>query len=87
MTRLSVNLNKIALLRNSRGADTPGVTEAARTVVELRRRGPKDVLDGSVRDARPLFARTRLVLLDAAGSDRGRRSCWYGQWQGRISHP
>jgi len=34
MTRLSVNLNKIALLRNSRGADTPGVTEAARTVVD-----------------------------------------------------
>ncbi len=34
MTRLSVNVNKIALLRNSRGADTPSVTEAARTAVD-----------------------------------------------------
>ncbi len=34
MTYLSVNVNKIALLRNSRGADTPSVTEAARTAVD-----------------------------------------------------
>ena len=33
MTRLSVNVNKIALLRNSRGADLPSVTAAARTCV------------------------------------------------------
>src|SRR5665647_3961702 len=29
MTRLSVNINKIATLRNSRGGTTPSVTEAA----------------------------------------------------------
>ena len=29
MTRLSVNINKIATLRNSRGGNTPSVTEAA----------------------------------------------------------
>lgn len=31
--RLSVNLNKVALVRNSRGGDTPNVVEAARTVL------------------------------------------------------
>jgi pyridoxine 5-phosphate synthase len=31
---LSVNLNKVALLRNSRGSDNPGVLQAARTCVE-----------------------------------------------------
>src|SRR3954471_24814013 len=30
MTRLSVNINKIALLRNSRGADIPNVIEFAK---------------------------------------------------------
>lgn len=30
MTKLSVNINKIAVLRNSRGGDLPSVTEAAR---------------------------------------------------------
>ena len=34
MTRLSVNLNKIALLRNSRGGDSPSILEAAQTVVD-----------------------------------------------------
>jgi pyridoxine 5-phosphate synthase len=29
MTRLSVNINKIATLRNSRGGDMPSVTKAA----------------------------------------------------------
>lgn len=33
-TRLSVNLNKIALLRNARGGALPSVVEAARTCVE-----------------------------------------------------
>ena len=33
MVRLSVNLNKIALLRNSRGGDIPNVIEAARTCI------------------------------------------------------
>ena len=31
--RLSVNLNKVALVRNSRGGDNPSVVEAARTVL------------------------------------------------------
>jgi pyridoxine 5-phosphate synthase len=33
MISLSVNLNKVALLRNARGADTPSVVAAARTVL------------------------------------------------------
>ena len=34
MIQLSVNLNKVALLRNSRGADNPGMLYAARTSIE-----------------------------------------------------
>jgi len=34
MVRLSVNVNKIATLRNSRGGDVPSVVEAARTCLE-----------------------------------------------------
>lgn len=34
MTRLSVNVNKIALLRNSRNIGIPSVLDAARTCVE-----------------------------------------------------
>ncbi len=34
MVRLSVNVNKVATLRNSRGGDTPGVVDAARTCLE-----------------------------------------------------
>lgn len=33
MTRLSVNLNKIAVLRNSRGGDRPDIVQAAQTVI------------------------------------------------------
>ena len=33
MTRLSVNLNKVALLRNARDLDIPSVTEAAQTCI------------------------------------------------------
>lgn len=32
MTKLSVNINKIATIRNARGADTPSVTEAAEKI-------------------------------------------------------
>ena len=35
MTMLSVNLNKIALLRNSRGRDFPNVVDFAERVIEL----------------------------------------------------
>lgn len=34
MTRLSVNLNKIAVLRNSRGGDRPDIVQAATVVLE-----------------------------------------------------
>jgi pyridoxine 5-phosphate synthase len=34
LIQLSVNLNKVALLRNSRGSDNPGVLFAARTAIE-----------------------------------------------------
>jgi pyridoxine 5-phosphate synthase len=34
MVRLSVNVNKIALLRNSRGGDLPSVVQAARTCLD-----------------------------------------------------
>ena len=37
--RLSVNLNKVALVRNSRGGDTPNVVAAARTVLAAGARG------------------------------------------------
>lgn len=39
MTRLSVNLNKIAVLRNSRGGALPSVTQAARVVLAAGARG------------------------------------------------
>ena len=38
MTVLSVNLNKIALLRNSRGGALPSVDEAAREIGRASRR-------------------------------------------------
>lgn len=34
MTRLSVNLNKVALVRNARGAGVPDIREAARIVID-----------------------------------------------------
>src|SRR3546814_5576294 len=34
MTLLSVNLNKIAVLRNSRGGDEPDICQAAQTCIE-----------------------------------------------------
>jgi len=39
MTKLSVNLNKIALLRNQRDIGYPSVVEAARTVIEAGAHG------------------------------------------------
>ncbi|VAW45929.1 Pyridoxine 5'-phosphate synthase, partial [hydrothermal vent metagenome] len=35
MTKLSVNINKIALLRNSRGRDFPNVVEFAKKFIDL----------------------------------------------------
>lgn len=39
MTRLSVNLNKIAVLRNSRGGSRPDIVRAARTVIKAGAHG------------------------------------------------
>lgn len=39
MTELSVNVNKIALLRNSRGHDTPNVVEFAKKFIDLGVKG------------------------------------------------
>lgn len=39
MTLLSVNVNKIALLRNSRGGAVPSVTKAAQTAIDAGARG------------------------------------------------
>lgn len=39
MTKLSVNINKIATLRNARGADTPNVVEAAIKIQEFGGQG------------------------------------------------
>ena len=35
MTKLSVNINKIATIRNARGAETPSVTEASIKIQEF----------------------------------------------------
>ncbi|HRN99178.1 MAG TPA: pyridoxine 5'-phosphate synthase, partial [Flavobacterium sp.] len=39
MTKLSVNINKIATLRNARGANVPDVLEAARRIQEFGAQG------------------------------------------------
>ena len=64
MTRLSVNVNKIALLRNSRGRDYPGVTDFARRVIGLGVRGitvhprpdERHIRRGDVYDLREMLA-------------------------------
>jgi pyridoxine 5'-phosphate synthase PdxJ len=45
MTALSVNLNKIALLRNSRLGDRPSVVEAARQAIDNGALGITVILD------------------------------------------
>jgi pyridoxine 5-phosphate synthase len=52
MTKLSVNLNKIALLRNARAIGIPSVLEAAQTCVRRPRQaknddGPQENLAGA----------------------------------------
>ena len=39
MTKLSVNINKVATIRNARGAETPSVTEAAIKIQEFGGQG------------------------------------------------
>lgn len=45
MTKLSVNINKIATLRNARGGETPSVTEAAVKIQEFEGRGSPSIPD------------------------------------------
>jgi pyridoxine 5-phosphate synthase len=67
LTRLSVNLNKVALLRNSRGADLPSLDRAAETVLaagaggitlhprpDLRHARPDDIAAQRARCTAPL---------------------------------
>ena len=61
--RLSVNLNKVALVRNSRGGDCPNVVEAARTVLAAGAGGITVHPRPDQRHARPddVFALARLL--------------------------
>lgn len=65
-TRLSVNLNKVALIRNSRDTTIPSVLEAARTAINAGARGitvhprpdMRHIRPGDVRDLAGLLAQT-----------------------------
>ena len=48
MTRLSVNINKIATLRNSRGGNTPNVLDAAMNCQKFGAQGIKIMVAGRV---------------------------------------
>ena len=45
MTKLSVNINKIATLRNARGGNTPSVLQAAIDVQKFGAEGKNTVLE------------------------------------------
>lgn len=65
-TRLSVNLNKVALIRNSRDTTIPSVVEAARTAIDAGGRGitvhprpdMRHIRPGDVEDLAVLLAET-----------------------------
>ncbi len=65
MTRLSVNLNKIAVLRNSRGGARPDMVTAARTVLDAGAQGITLHLRPDMRHVRPEDVRALAVV--AAG--------------------
>ncbi|WP_345766196.1 pyridoxine 5'-phosphate synthase [Chryseobacterium endophyticum] len=64
MTKLSVNINKIATLRNARGGETPSVTEAATKIQEFGGQGitihprpdERHITRKDVYDLKPLVA-------------------------------
>ena len=67
MTRLSVNLNKVALLRNARGSSEPNVLEAARVVLQSGAAGVTMHPRPDLRHARPDDLAALAVLIgDAA---------------------
>jgi len=63
MTLLSVNLNKIAVLRNSRGGDEPDITRAAITCIESGCGGITVHPRPDLRHVRPDDVRTLAALL------------------------
>ena len=63
MTRLSVNLNKIAVLRNSRGGNAPDIVRAARTCLDA---GAHGITVHPRPDARHIRHEDVLVLADIA---------------------
>lgn len=67
MIQLSVNLNKVALLRNSRGADNPGPTFAAETCIAAGAAGITLHLRGDRRHAREDDARSIRALCRERG--------------------
>lgn len=64
MTKLSVNINKIALIRNSRGGNLPDVTKAAMDIVRFGAQGitvhprpdERHIRYSDVRDLKPLLS-------------------------------
>lgn len=75
MTALSVNLNKIALLRNSRGRDYPNVVAYARHLIDLGvqgltvhpRQDQRHTKDQDVHDLRELVASFQGIELNVEG--------------------
>lgn len=67
MTSLSVNLNKIAVLRNSRGGDKPDIAHAARTVLAAGAHGITLHPRPDMRHIRPDDVHLLAPLVRAAG--------------------
>jgi len=89
MTRLSVNLNKIALLRNSRNLGIPSVTRAANIALDAGAAGitvhPRpDSRHIRLSDVHELAA----LLADPAVTDRARQACepTAGRWVSAARH-
>ncbi len=69
MTRLSVNLNKIALLRNARGGSEPDLSRAARTCLAAGAHGITLHPRPDARHARADDVRTLALLAQAEGAE------------------
>jgi pyridoxine 5-phosphate synthase len=69
MVRLSVNVNKVATLRNSRGGRVPSVVDAVRTIVEA---GSPGITVHPRADGRHITTRDVLEIADALAPRRGR---------------
>jgi pyridoxine 5-phosphate synthase len=69
--RLSVNVNKVATVRNSRGGDTPSVLEAVRVCVDAGVRGITVHPRADERHIKPGDVRAIAAMLAAVGGRRG----------------